>query len=43
MKKLLLCASLVLVCYFASDAVRVRTYPFKATTLFAAVRTATAK
>jgi hypothetical protein len=29
MKKLLLCASVVLVCYFASDAAQVPTYPVK--------------
>lgn len=43
MKKLLLCASVVFVCYFASDAARVPTYPVKTATPTAALRTATAK
>ncbi len=43
MKILLLCASVVFVCYFASDAARVPTYPVKTATPLVASRIATAK
>ena len=43
MERLLLCASVVLVCYFASDVVQVPTYPATTAATTAVIRTATAK
>lgn len=43
MKKLLLCASVVLVCYFASDVAQVPTYAARNLTRTAATRTAKGK
>lgn len=43
MKKLLLCASVVMVCYFASDVAQLPTYPATTAPSTVAIRTAKAK